>query len=77
MGKYRISRVPIIDEDRRLIGIITNRDMKFEEDMTRRIDEVMTKETSSPAGGHHAGRGQEILRKTRSKSCPLWTRISV
>ena len=42
MAKFRISGVPVVDEDGKLIGIITNRDMKFETDMTRRIDEVMT-----------------------------------
>ncbi len=44
MAKYRISGVPIVDETGRLIGIITNRDMKFEEDMTKKIDEVMTRD---------------------------------
>lgn len=44
MAKFRISGVPIVDTDGILIGIITNRDMKFEEDMSRRIAEVMTKE---------------------------------
>jgi len=44
MAKFRISGVPIIDTDGKLIGIITNRDMKFEEDMSRLISDVMTKE---------------------------------
>ena len=44
MAKFRISGVPIIDTDGILIGIITNRDMKFEEDMTRLISDVMTKD---------------------------------
>jgi IMP dehydrogenase len=43
-AKYRISGVPIVDKEGRLIGIITNRDMKFEEDMNRPIDEVMTRD---------------------------------
>ena len=43
-GKYRISGVPIVDETGKLIGIITNRDMKFETDMSRKIKEVMTKD---------------------------------
>jgi IMP dehydrogenase len=42
MSKFRISGVPIIDDDSRLVGIITNRDMKFEEDMTQLIADVMT-----------------------------------
>ena len=44
MAKFRISGVPIVDTDGILIGIITNRDMKFEEDMTQLIADVMTKE---------------------------------
>ena len=44
MAKYRISGVPVVDTDGRLIGIITNRDMKFEENMDRLISEVMTNE---------------------------------
>ena len=43
MAKFRISGVPIVDTEGKLIGIITNRDMKFEEDMTRLIADVMTK----------------------------------
>ena len=37
MGKYRISGVPIVDEDKKLIGIITNRYIKFEKDMSKKI----------------------------------------
>ncbi len=44
MAKFRISGVPIVDTDGKLIGIITNRDMKFEEDMSQLIADVMTKE---------------------------------
>jgi len=43
MAKFRISGVPIVDTDGKLIGIITNRDMKFEEDMTQLISDVMTR----------------------------------
>ena len=42
MAKYRISGVPVVDTDGRLVGIITNRDMKFETDLGRKIAEVMT-----------------------------------
>jgi len=44
MAKFRISGVPIVDTDGKLIGIITNRDMKFEEDMSQLISDVMTKD---------------------------------
>ena len=43
MGKYKISGVPIC-ENGKLVGILTNRDLRFEKDMNRSIDEVMTKE---------------------------------
>ena len=42
-GHYRISGVPVVDEDGRLVGIVTNRDMRFESDMNRRVEEVMTR----------------------------------
>lgn len=44
MGEYRISGVPIVADDGRLLGILTNRDLRFEDDMTRGVSELMTKE---------------------------------
>jgi len=44
MARYRISGVPIVDDGGHLIGIVTNRDLRFEEDMSRSLDEVMTRE---------------------------------
>ena len=41
-GRYRISGVPVVDPNGILVGIVTNRDMRFEEDMSRRVSEVMT-----------------------------------
>ena len=42
MARFRISGVPIVDTDRRLVGIITNRDLQFENNLERPIREVMT-----------------------------------
>jgi IMP dehydrogenase len=42
MERFKISGVPIVDEKRRLVGIITNRDLQFEHDETRPIAQVMT-----------------------------------
>ena len=42
MAKYKISGVPIVDENNILIGIITNRDIKFETDMSRKIRRYFT-----------------------------------
>jgi len=44
MGEYRISGVPIVDGAGHLLGILTNRDLRFEDDMSQRVDSLMTKE---------------------------------
>ena len=41
-GRYRISGVPVVDRDMNLLGIVTNRDMRFESDPSRLVGEVMT-----------------------------------
>ncbi|MFV0453202.1 MAG: IMP dehydrogenase [Propioniciclava sp.] len=41
-GRYRVSGLPVVDDGGRLVGIITNRDMRFEDDPGRRVGEVMT-----------------------------------
>src|ERR1700688_849865 len=44
MSRYKISGVPVTDAEGRLVGILTNRDLRFEHDLGRRIGELMTKE---------------------------------
>ncbi len=71
MAKYRISGVPIC-ENGRLVGIITNRDMKFETDYTRPISEVMTKENLVTAPvGTTLEEASSILRKHKIEKLPL------
>lgn len=52
MGKYRISGVPIVDADKKLVGILTNRDLRFVQDYSIKISDVMTKENlvTAPVG---------------------------
>ncbi|MEG2378051.1 MAG: IMP dehydrogenase, partial [Clostridia bacterium] len=71
MAKYRISGVPICRDDK-LVGIITNRDMKFESDYERKISEVMTHENlvTAPVGTTLA-EAREILRKHKIEKLPL------
>ena len=71
MEKYRISGVPIT-VDGKLVGIITNRDMRFEEDMSRRIGDIMTAENlvTAPVGTSLA-EAKEILRNHRIEKLPL------
>jgi len=44
MQEYKIGGIPVVDEENKLIGIITNRDLRFETDMARPVHEVMTSE---------------------------------
>ena len=70
-AKYRISGVPICDNGK-LIGIITNRDMKFETDMSQLIDNVMTKENLVTAPeGTTLDEAREILRKHKIEKLPI------
>ena len=72
MAKFRISGVPIVDDDGKLVGIITNRDMKFEEDMTRKIGEVMTKENLiTGLEGTTVEEAKAILRKHKIEKLPI------
>ena len=72
MGKYRISGVPIVDDEGTLIGIITNRDMKFETDMSRRIDEVMTRSgLITGLEGTTLDEAKAILQKNRIEKLPI------
>ena len=72
MGKFRISGVPVVDDDNRLIGIITNRDMKFEEDMSRLIRDVMTSEgLITGLEGTTLAEAKAILQKNRIEKLPI------
>jgi IMP dehydrogenase len=44
MGEYRIGGIPVVDKDKKLVGIVTNRDLRFEKNFTKTIDLVMTKD---------------------------------
>ena len=71
MAKYHISGVPICDKGK-LIGIITNRDLKFETDMDRLIDDVMTKENLVTAKeGTTLDEAKEILRQRKVEKLPI------
>ncbi|NLN06161.1 MAG: IMP dehydrogenase [Firmicutes bacterium] len=71
MARYRISGVPIT-ENGRLVGIITNRDLRFETDYSRKIKDVMTKDKliTAPVGTTLA-QAQEILQKHKVEKLPI------
>ncbi|SDO60971.1 IMP dehydrogenase [Alkalicoccus daliensis] len=72
MGKFRISGVPIADENEKLVGIITNRDLRFIEDYSIPIKDVMTSENLVTAPvGTTLKEAQSILQKHRIEKLPL------
>ena len=71
MGKYRISGVPIT-EGKKLVGIITNRDLKFEENFKKKIKESMTSEGLITAlEGITLDEAKKILGKARKEKLPI------
>ena len=71
MAKYRISGVPIT-EGRKLVGIITNRDLMFEEDFSKKIKESMTSEGLITAReGVTLSEAKKILAKARKEKLPI------
>ena len=72
MAKFRISGVPIVDEAGKLIGIITNRDMKFEEDMSRPIADVMTRDNLITSHiGTTLSEAKKVLQANKIEKLPL------
>ncbi|WP_024347060.1 IMP dehydrogenase [Lacrimispora indolis] len=71
MGKFRISGVPIT-EGKKLVGIVTNRDLKFQEDFSRKIKECMTSENLVTAReGITLMEAKKILAKARVEKLPI------
>ena len=72
MAKYRISGVPIVNEDMKLVGILTNRDLRFIDDYSIKIDTVMTKENLVTAAvGTTLIEAEKILQKHKIEKLPL------
>ncbi len=72
MARYRISGVPIVDSTNKLVGIITNRDIRFETNKDKAIGEVMTKEKLLTAkAGISMFEAETILRKHKVEKLPL------
>ena len=72
MGRYKISGVPICDEGMHLVGIITNRDLRFLKDFNVKISEVMTKENLvTAAEGTTLEQAEVILSKYKIEKLPI------
>ena len=72
MSEYHIGGIPVVDDDMHLVGIVTNRDLRFETQLDKRIDEVMTREnlvtTTQQTDLHSAAL---ILQKNKIEKLPV------
>ncbi len=71
MKEHRIGGIPVVAADRTLIGIVTNRDLRFQKDLSRRIEEVMTKEGLVTTHSSDLKRAAEILCSHKIEKLPV------
>src|SRR5690606_28447134 len=72
MREMRIGGIPIVDEDGKLVGIITNRDLRFQKDMGVPVETIMTKDNLITAPeGITLDKAEEILKKYKIEKLPI------
>ncbi len=72
MRENKIGGIPIIDKSGKLVGILTNRDLRFEENMKRKVSEVMTKENLYTAPeGTDLKKAEQLFKKTKVEKLPI------
>ena len=72
MQEYHISGVPVVDIYNKLLGILTNRDMRFEKDLSKRADEVMTKMPLITASKNISlDEAEQIMHKHKIEKLPI------
>ena len=72
MKKYKISGFPVVDADKKLLGIITNRDLRFVSDHSKKVKEVMTsKNLVTAPEGTSFSKAREILQSHRVEKLPV------
>jgi IMP dehydrogenase len=72
MREYKIGGIPVVDADGILVGIITNRDMRFQKNMSQTVQEIMTKENLITAKeGLSLEEAEEILQQYRIEKLPI------
>ncbi len=72
MKEHRIGGIPVVDASKKLIGIVTNRDLRFENDLNRSISEVMTSENLvSVSKGTSLKDAEQILQKSKIEKLPV------
>ena len=71
MHDNKIGGIPVVDDNSMLIGIVTNRDLRFQRDMSRKIEEVMTKENIITTHSTELEKASEILLTNKIEKLPV------
>ena len=71
MSENKIGGIPVVDADNMLIGIVTNRDLRFQRDMNRKIEEVMTKDNIITTHSTELEKASEILLSNKIEKLPV------
>ncbi|MDE5731141.1 MAG: IMP dehydrogenase [Alistipes sp.] len=71
MKENKIGGIPVVDAEQRLIGIVTNRDLRFQRDVTRRIEEVMTREGLVTTHSTELAHAAEVLLHNKIEKLPV------
>lgn len=78
MKENKIGGIPIVDANRKLVGILTNRDLRFEDDANKKVKEIMTKENLITAPeGTDLHKAQSILRKYKIEKLPVVNKAGI
>jgi IMP dehydrogenase len=72
MREFRIGGIPVVDGDGKLLGIITNRDLRFQKDMSAPVDQIMTRDNIITAPeGIKLDKAEDILKKYKIEKLPI------
>ncbi len=71
MAEYKIGGIPVVDDDRILVGIVTNRDLRFEQNLDKLIDDVMTTTLITTNQSTNLEAAAEILQKHKIEKLPV------
>lgn len=71
MKQFHVGGIPVVDKTKKLVGIVTNRDLRFERNYKRKIKEVMTKEVITATGRISFDKAAQILQEHRIEKLPV------
>jgi len=71
MKEYKIGGIPVIDKERKLVGIVTNRDLRFEKQLNKSIKEVMTKENLITTAETNLEKAEILLQAHKIEKLPV------